>query len=83
MLHPSLIAVFGSLLISGISVGGLGGNRDPRDPSAQEDQNPPPSTRKVAIDGSSLGGFVLPILPVQHDLEIDAGKVNDWTVDDT
>jgi hypothetical protein len=83
MLHPSLIAVFGSLLISGISVGGLGGNRDPGDPSAQEDQNPPPSTRKVAIDGSSLGGFVLPILPIQHDLEIDAGKVNDWTVDDT
>ena len=37
----------------------------------------------MAIDGSSLGGFVLPILPVQHDLEIDARKVRDWTVDDT
>ncbi|MDG2021100.1 MAG: hypothetical protein P8J59_04035 [Phycisphaerales bacterium] len=71
-----LIAAFGSLLIGGISLAAPGGASD------QDDRNTPP-TRRVAIDGSSLGGFVLPILPVQHDLEIDARKVRDWTVDDT
>jgi hypothetical protein len=76
MLHPLLIAAFGSLLIGGISLAAPGGASD------QDDRNTPP-TRRVAIDGSSLGGFVLPILPVQHDLEIDARKVRDWTVDDT
>ena len=47
------------------------------------DDAPGPDTRRVAIDGSSLGGFVLPILPVQHDLEIDAKKATNWTADDT
>jgi len=77
MPYSTLIAVFGSLLIGGISAAATEGRID------QDDQNAIPSTRKVQIDGSSLGGFVLPILPVQHDLEIDAGQVNDWTVDDT
>ncbi len=76
MLHPLLIAAFGSLLIGGISLAAPSGGSD------QDDRSTPP-TRRVAIDGSSLGGFVLPILPVQHDLEIDARKVRDWTVDDT
>ena len=52
-------------------------------PEIARDDAPGPDTRRVAIDGSSLGGFVLPILPVQHDLEIDAKKTTRWTVDDT
>ncbi len=76
MLHHLLIAAFGSLLISGISVAAPGGGSD-------QDDRDTPTTKRVAIDGSSLGGFVLPILPVQHDLEIDARRVWDWTVDDT
>ena len=52
-------------------------------PSSVSDDDPGRGTRRVAIDGTSLGGFVLPILPIQHDLEIDAKKAVDWSVDDT
>ena len=58
MLYSTFIAVFGSILISGISAAATEGRID------QDDQNAIPSTRKVQIDGSSLGGFVLPILPL-------------------
>ena len=36
------------------------------------DTEPPAGPNRVRVDGSRLGGFVLPILPIDHDLEIDA-----------
>lgn len=35
------------------------------------------------IDGRSLGGFVLPTLPLQTDLRLEAVQAWSWTVDDT
>ena len=55
----------------------------PASPAIDRDDTAGPDTRRVAIDGSSLGGFVLPILPVQHDLEMDAKRATNWTADDT
>ena len=55
-------------------------------PLVGSDADPPAlagSTRSVAVDGTSLGGFVLPILPIDHDLEVDAESAIEWTVDDT
>ena len=49
-----------------------------------KDVDPPASkTTEVQIDGRSLGGFVLPVLPVPHDLRISAEQTFEWTVDDT
>ena len=52
--------------------------------SPSNDVDPPAAgTSDVAIDGRSLGGFVLPVLPVSHDLVISAERTFEWTVDDT
>ena len=51
--------------------------------SGSTDVDPPPGTQEVGIDGRSLGGFVLPILPIQHDLEISTTRATRWLVDDT
>ncbi len=37
----------------------------------------------VPIDGRSLGGYVLPTLPVETDLRLEAVQAWSWTVDDT
>ena len=47
------------------------------------DADPPAGTREAVIDGRSLGGFVLPILPVSHDLRMEAQRTVEWTVDET
>jgi hypothetical protein len=52
-------------------------------PVAATDLDPPSDARRVQVDGSNLGGFVLPILPIDHDLELDADTTVEWTVDDT
>ncbi len=55
----------------------------PASETASADLEPPADARRVQIDGSSLGGFVLPILPIAHDLELDADTTVEWSVDDT
>ena len=55
----------------------------PASDTASADLEPPADARRVQIDGSSLGGFVLPILPIAHDLELDADTTVEWSVDDT
>ncbi|MDG1360020.1 MAG: hypothetical protein P8P71_06230 [Phycisphaerales bacterium] len=74
-----------SLSIAAIALASLlaGSASASTSPAIDRDDELGPATRRVAIDGSSLGGFVLPILPVQHDLEIDAKKATRWSVDDT
>ncbi|MCP4836195.1 MAG: hypothetical protein GY895_15685 [Phycisphaera sp.] len=51
--------------------------------TAIDDADPPSETREIPIDGRSLGGFVLPVLPVPHDLRMSAERAAEWTVDDT
>ncbi len=68
-----VLAVGGFALLTG-SASATGGTVD---------ADPPAGTREAAIDGRSLGGFVLPILPVSHDLRIEAQRTVEWTVDET
>ncbi len=51
--------------------------------SEPSDLDPPSEAQEVGINGSSLGGFVLPILPIQHDLEISTTQATRWRIDDT
>lgn len=39
--------------------------------------------REVKITGDRLGGFVLPILPVESDIRLEAIQTHTWHVDDT
>jgi hypothetical protein len=55
----------------------------PLSKTASTDLEPPADSRRVDVDGTSLGGFVLPILPIAHDLELDADTAVEWSVDDT
>ena len=52
-------------------------------PELGGDLDPPSPSQAAPINGTSLGGFVLPILPISHDLRMDARKAVEWTVDDT
>ncbi|MDA1008458.1 MAG: hypothetical protein O2800_05585 [Planctomycetota bacterium] len=38
---------------------------------------------EIAINGDSLGGFVLPVLPVESDITLDANETFAWTSGDT
>ncbi|MCZ6835115.1 MAG: hypothetical protein O7G85_05010, partial [Planctomycetota bacterium] len=40
-------------------------------------------TRRIKITGDRLSGFVLPIEPVEGDIELQARNANAWTIDDT
>lgn len=40
-------------------------------------------TEEIPITGQSLGGFVLPVLPVDSDISIDSREAWAWTVGDT
>ncbi|MBC02074.1 MAG: hypothetical protein CMJ34_02045 [Phycisphaerae bacterium] len=79
--HRSSIlhALLAAALLGGSSAAALSGHT-----TDQTDPDPPASsTREVRIDGRSLGGFVLPVLPIPHDLRISAQRTVEWTVDDT
>lgn len=51
--------------------------------SGAAQRTPPAPTRTVAITGQSLGGFVLPTLPIAGSLELSARQAWNWVVDDT
>ncbi len=41
------------------------------------------AVEEVPITGDSLGGFVLPIMPIDSDISLDANQAWTWTVGDT
>ena len=50
---------------------------------ALDDRIAPPRTTRRAIDGTSLGGFVLPTRPIAGGLELSAARGSSWKTDDT
>ncbi|MAD77759.1 MAG: hypothetical protein CMJ51_00125 [Planctomycetaceae bacterium] len=71
------------LLLGSITWVGLAGPASATEPVSGQDVEPSSENRSTPIDGRSLGGFVLPILPVSHDLRLNADRVVEWTVDET
>ncbi len=51
--------------------------------AATSAQDGAPGTIRTPISGSSLGGFVLPVTPLEEDLAIGGRRAWAWTVDDT
>ena len=76
---PARFAVLASAMLAASSVGWAAATPVATDPTDVD----PPAVREVAIDGTSLGGFVLPVLPIAHDLRMSSQRATEWTVDDT
>ena len=52
-------------------------------PGGAQDQNPPRTTVRRAIDGTTLGGFVLPTKPLSAGCSLSASRGWAWKSDDT